>query len=291
MIIMQTYDFFIEKVVPFLKGDYRDFRSKKVDGYELFVSEWGEKNRQAMITPKALAHLQFIFESFVSSVNVKEKNLSKSQISRWYVNGFTDSYNECRRYDLNHLTETTDFSLRAHKFKPKDDLEQGVWDFDKIRRYSINFGRCEGAVFYALEHTSAIDENPSSTNTMIETAFEYSFPEDVIRKLYDNFNGVIFQRITSLGDFYLILSRKPHNQKLSHCLKKKELLKKIIYELMRLLPKENQVKWLKDICLECGFSTDNIGKKINGSDSSSSETRETLQEIDEIFGKKKKKSK
>ena len=60
---------------------------------------------------------------------------------------------------------------------------------------------------------------------------------------------------------------------------------------MRTLPKEDQENWLKDICLECGFSSDNIGKKINGSDSSSSETRETLQEIDEIFGKKKKKSK
>ena len=36
---MEKYDFFIEKVLPFFKGDYRDFSSKKVDGYVLFVSQ------------------------------------------------------------------------------------------------------------------------------------------------------------------------------------------------------------------------------------------------------------
>jgi len=288
---METYDFFLEKVVPFFKDDYQDFSSKKVDGYVLFVSQWWKKKRQAMITPEALEHLEDVNKKFLKSTKEKEKPLFMSQISRWYVNGFTDSYNNFRRFDLSHLAETTDLSMLAKKLRPTDVFDQGDWGFNKIRRYTINFGRCEGANFYMNERLPSIDDNQSATNSIPDTEIQYNFPEDVIRKLYDNFNGVIFQRISSLGDFYLILSRKPHNQKLSHCLKKKELLKKIIYELMRLLPKENQVKWLKDICLECGFSSDNIGKKINGSDSSSSETRETLQEIDEIFGKKKKKSK
>ncbi len=79
---MQTYDFFIEKVVPFLKDDYQDFSSKKVDGYEIFVSHWWKKQRQAMITPKAYEHLEDVNKKFLKSTKEKEEILCKSLISR-----------------------------------------------------------------------------------------------------------------------------------------------------------------------------------------------------------------
>ncbi len=107
---MTLYDFFQEKVIPFFKGDYQDFSTKVVDGYSLYVATWDKAPRQAMITTNALALLQCIFDRYSASTRSKETDLQSSQISRWYVNGFTSAYNYCRRYDLDHPFEQPDFA-------------------------------------------------------------------------------------------------------------------------------------------------------------------------------------
>ena len=157
---MTIYDFFQEQIVPFFKTDYQDFDSKKVNGYEVFKAKWDKKEREAMVTADALELLRRIQEKFVTSPKYKEEELGKSQIGRWYVNGFTMAYNYCRRYDLDHPHRQTDFTEFAKKLKSSEDLEQGVWDVDKFRKYTINLGRHEGTLFYMAENpiTTKIDE-------------------------------------------------------------------------------------------------------------------------------------
>ncbi len=170
-------------------------------------------------------------------------------------------------------------------------MDEGEWYFDKFRKYTIDLGRYEGAFFYAKEQVSDVDGKTSSTTTMTGVAKEFIFPYDVISNLYEKYNDVIFQKITSQDEFQNIIQRKSHKEKLSEKKNKKVILYKILSELKHTLPKENQDMWIKDICLECGFSTVNIGKKTNGSSSSSRKVWKTLAEINEIFGKGKKKSK
>ena len=122
---MTLHDFFQEKITPFFKGDYQNFSSKAVDGYSLFIAQWDKSPRQAMITFDTQAQLQRIFEKYSAFTDSKEGDLQSSQISRWYVNGFTLAYNYCRRYDLDHLYEHTDFVQLAEKLKSSDNVNRG----------------------------------------------------------------------------------------------------------------------------------------------------------------------
>ena len=79
----------------------------------------------------------------------------KSQISRWYVNGFTNTYNGCRRNDLKHPLEHQDYMTLASKFKSVEDLNSGAWNKDKFRQYTINLGRHEGILFYIAERETS----------------------------------------------------------------------------------------------------------------------------------------
>ena len=147
---MEVYDFLNERLKPIIKGDYQDFSSKKVEGYSLFVSEYKKPYVQAMVRADLLELLQNI-EVKYSGVSKVEANLHKSQISRWYVNGFTDMYNGCRRNDLKHPLENHDYLTLASKFKPVEDLNIGSWNKDKFRKYTISIGRYEGILFYVAE--------------------------------------------------------------------------------------------------------------------------------------------
>ena len=131
---MEAYDFLNERLKPIIKGDYRDFSSKKVEGYSLFVSEYKKPHVQAMVRADILELLQNT-EVKYSEVTKGEANLHKSQISRWYVNGFTDMYNGCRRNDLKHPLENHDYLTLANKFRPVEDLNSGQWSKDKYRLY------------------------------------------------------------------------------------------------------------------------------------------------------------
>ena len=152
---METYDFLQEVVKPFINSDYQDFSSKKVEGYSLFVSKFEKPYVQAMVRGDILELLQNIEVKYVE-VTKREANLYKSQISRWYVNGFTDTYNGCRRNDLKHPFVNHDYLTLASKFKPVEDLNCGQWNKDKFRKYSINLGRYEGILFYVAERETIL---------------------------------------------------------------------------------------------------------------------------------------
>lgn len=157
---MEAYDYLHEWVKPILKGDYQDFSSKKVEGYSLFVSEYKKPHVQAMVRADILELLQNI-EVKYSEVSKGETHLCKSQISRWYVNGFTDTYNGCRRNDLKHPLEHHDYLTLASKFKPVEDLNIGRWNKDKFRKYTISLGRYEGILFYVAERDVSISGGDS----------------------------------------------------------------------------------------------------------------------------------
>ena len=158
---MEAYDFLNERLKPIIKGDYQDFSSKKVEGYSLFVSEYKKPHVQAMVRADILELLQNT-EVKYSEVTKGEANLHKSQISRWYVNGFTDMYNGCRRNDLKHPLENHDYLTLASKFKPVEDLNSGQWSKDKFRKYTISLGRYEGILFYVAEKDTSYSTSNSS---------------------------------------------------------------------------------------------------------------------------------
>ena len=157
---MEAYDFLHEWVKPIVKGDYQDFSSKKVEGYSLFVSEYKKPHVQAMVRADILELLQNTELKF-REVTKDEANLFKSQISRWYVNGFTDTYNGCRRNDLKHPLEHHDYLILASKFKPVEDLDSGIWNKDKFRKYTISLGRYEGILFYIAERETTLSTKDS----------------------------------------------------------------------------------------------------------------------------------
>lgn len=68
---MEAYDFLHEWVKPIIKGDYRDFSSKKVEGYSLFVSEYKKPHVQAMVRADILELLQ--------NIECKYRELSRSR--------------------------------------------------------------------------------------------------------------------------------------------------------------------------------------------------------------------
>lgn len=157
---MEAYDFLHEWVKPIIKGDYQDFSSKKVEGYSLFVSEYKTPHVQAMVKADVLELLQNT-ELKYKEVSKGEANLYKSQISRWYVNGFTNTYNGCRRNDLKQFLEHQDYLTLANKFKPVEDLNSGNWNKDKFRKYAISLGRYEGILFYVAERDVSISGGDS----------------------------------------------------------------------------------------------------------------------------------
>lgn len=168
---MDAYNFIDEWVKPLFKGDYLDFSSKKVEGYSLFVSEKQKTPVQAMVRENILELLQSI-ELKYREISKKEANLYKSQISRWYVNGFTETYRGCRRNDLRHPLEHQDYLTLARKFKPVEDLNSGTWNKDKFRQYTISLGRHEGILFY-------VSERETSHSTSDRTKEKAKAPIDV----------------------------------------------------------------------------------------------------------------
>ena len=134
---MEAYNFIDEWLKPLFKGDYQDFSSKKVEGYSLFVSEKQKTPVQAMVRENIMELLQNI-ELKYREISKKEANLYKSQISRWYVNGFTETYNACRRNDLRHPLEHQDYLILADKFKLVEYLNCGSWYLCN-RSYICNF--------------------------------------------------------------------------------------------------------------------------------------------------------
>ena len=294
---MTLHDFFQEKITPFFKGDYQNFSSKAVDGYSLFIAQWDKSPRQAMITFDTQAQLQRIFEKYSAFTDSREGDLQSSQISRWYVNGFTLAYNYCRRYDLDHLYEHTDFVQLAKKLKSSDNVNHGEWNFDMFRKYTINFGRHEGTLFYVAEKESCSgqmangQDGQSKDNTnnfspiVSKVENDYNFPDGLLEELYMRFNGLIFKDLTSTDEFKSIIARKSHTSHLAACSQKKMLMYKILHDLSLLLPEDIRTTWLEDIAKECGYKVENINKKYKGSDSVTEAYHKKMEQIEHIFSK------
>ena len=296
---MTLYDFFQEKVIPFFKGDYQDFSTKVVDGYSLYVATWDKAPRQAMITTNALALLQCIFDRYSASTRSKETDLQSSQISRWYVNGFTSAYNYCRGYDLDHPFEQPDFAQWSKKLKSSDDLERGEWTFEMFRKYTINFGRHEGTLFYVAEKEicngngkveERLGDQPNGDGNSISPVvsieeMEFNFNEELLKGIYENFNGKVFKEVTSLNEFKNIIERKPSTERLKGRSRKDMQMYKILYNFSQKLPKEIFDTWLKEIAKEVSLDPEKINKKHNGSDSSAKEYKDTMELIDQVFSK------
>lgn len=326
---MTIYDFFQEQIVPIFKTDYQNFDSKNVEGYAVFKAKWDKVEREAMVTDDILELLRHILEKFVKSTKYKEEDLSKFQISRWYVNGFTMAYNYCRRYDLGHPHQQTDFTEFAKKLKSSEDLEQGEWNVDKFRKYTINLGRHEGTLFYIAENpiTTEKDEEKSTPvvvqnevhlspqinvaapqpsvviNNMVNSEkpvksedkepegktedehknHEYLFPDGILQDLYEQYNDLVFKRISSFEEFKNILTRDVHQERLAECPNCKLMMYSILYSLQQLLPDSTRKDWLNDIANECGYKVDIIEKKHTGNDASSESTKAKMEEIDELF--------
>ena len=295
---MTLYDFFQEKILPWFKGDYQEFSSKTVDGYSLYVATWDKEPRQAMITTNALALLQRIFDRHSESTGNKEAGLLSSQVSRWYVNGFTSAYNYCRRYDLDHPFEHTNFAQWSVKLNSSDDLERGEWNLDMFRKYTINLGRHVGTLFYVAEKESCngqmvigqkdqLKDKANKLSPIVpQVEDDYHFPDGLLEELYKRFNGEIFKDLVSPNEFKSIITRKLHTSHLVTCSQKKMLMYKILHDLSILLPEDIRATWLKDIDKECGYKkVENINKQYKGSDSVTEAYHKKMEQIGHLFRK------
>jgi len=192
---MDIYDFLNEKIMPYFKDEYMDFSSKNMDGYALFVSEYKSPYRQAMVTNETIELLQAINEKYQSLKKDEEADVVKSQIGRWYVNGFTSAYNFCRRYDKEHPYEKVDYAQLAQKLKPTDDLSQGDWTDDKFRRYTILLGRYEGTLYYQTERQQA---STTQSEPQSETVVENDTPEEAASVKFTRLKGRTVEPFSSL---------------------------------------------------------------------------------------------
>lgn len=296
--MMTLHDFFHEEFIPFIKGDYINFSSKVVDGYSLFIGKWDKVPRQAMVTPDAQILLQRIFEKYSVSTDSKESDLQTSQVSRWYVNSFTLAYNRCRRDDLYHPYKHTDFAQFVEKLTSSDDLNHGDWDFDMFRKYTFNFGRREGTLFYIAEKeacngkieeeeqdSQSADDVDASTSDVNNKKNEYNFPEGLLKDIYNNFYEEVFQKVTSLDEFTNILTRKKHSEHLVECSDSKMQMYKLLYNMGHMLSKDVRKSWLKYIAEDCHYKVNSINKKHNGNAIMSDECRKTMELIDHVFSK------
>lgn len=212
------------------------------------------------------------------------------------MNGFTLAYNYCRRYDLDRLYEHTDFVQLAEKLKSFDNVNRDEWNFDMFRKYTINFGRHEGTLFYVAEKESCSgqmangqDGHKDNTNNfspiVSKVENDYHFPDDLMEELYESFNGKIFKNITTPEEFKSIIARKSHTSHLAACSQKKMLMYKILHDLSLLLPEDIRATWLEDIAKECGYKVENINKKYKGSDSVTEAYHKKMEQIGHLFRK------
>lgn len=110
------------------------------------------------------------------------------------------------------------------------------------------------------------------------------FEEELLEGIYDEYNGIVFRKLSSYNEFRNIVVRGPHSEKLVHCQGKKILLYLILYRLYLLLPDGTNEKWLDDILSECGIDKDTISKKYTGASSSTNdETRNVAESINRLF--------
>lgn len=134
------------------------------------------------------------------------------------------------------------------------------------------------------ENTNAEEKNTTRTDNQPDEGVEYTFPMELLGKLYE-YDNIVFKHISSEFEFASIVLRKPHAQILVECNGNKVLVYQILWRLRKLLPEKDQDTWINDIALECGYDVITISKKYKDDSNMKDEKKDILKELGSLFDK------
>ena len=132
------------------------------------------------------------------------------------------------------------------------------------------------------ENTNAEEKNTTRTDNQPDEGVEYTFPMELLGKLYE-YDNIVFKHISSEFEFASIVLRKPHAQILVECNGNKVLVYQILWRLRKLLPEKDQDTWINDIALECGYDVITISKKYKDDSNMKDEKKDILKELSSLF--------
>jgi hypothetical protein len=132
------------------------------------------------------------------------------------------------------------------------------------------------------ENTNAEEKNTTRTDNQPDEGVEYTFPMELLGKLYE-YDNIVFKHISSEFEFASIVLRKPHAQILVDCNGNKVLVYQILWRLRKLLPEKDQDTWINDIALECGYDVITISKKYKDDSNMKDEKKDILKELSSLF--------
>lgn len=134
------------------------------------------------------------------------------------------------------------------------------------------------------ENTNAEEKNTTRTDNQPDEGVEYTFPMELLGKLYE-YDNIVFKHISSEFEFASIVLRKPHAQILVECNGNKVLVYQLLWRLRKLLPEKDQDTWINDIALECGYDVITISKKYKDDSNMKDEKKDILKELSSLFDK------
>ena len=187
-------------------------------------------------------------------------------------------------------------------FKPGARFEDAVLTLDSIAKqeglglYTQLIGDVKDSIVVVLlgvlheiqeneakaENTNAEEKNTTRTDNQPDEGVEYTFPMELLGKLYE-YDNIVFKHISSEFEFASIVLRKPHAQILVECNGNKVLVYQILWRLRKLLPEKDQDTWINDIALECGYDVITISKKYKDDSNMKDEKKDILKELSSLF--------
>ena len=130
--------------------------------------------------------------------------------------------------------------------------------------------------------TNEKENNSEQPNNQSSEGVEYTFPMELLGKLY-KYDNVVFKHIKSEFNFACIIMRKPHEERLAECSGKRVLTYHILWRLRNLLPDEKQDTWIKDIADECGYDVITISKKYKDDTNMKDDNKRLLKRLSALF--------
>lgn len=130
--------------------------------------------------------------------------------------------------------------------------------------------------------TNEEEKEPEQPNNQPPEEAEYTFPMELLGKLYE-YDNVVFKHIKSEFNFASIIMRKPHEERLAECSGKRVLTYHILWRLRNLLPEEKQDAWIKDIADECGYDVITISKKYKDDTNMKDDNKRLLKRLSALF--------
>ena len=132
------------------------------------------------------------------------------------------------------------------------------------------------------KNTNAEEKNTTRTDNQLDEGVEYTFPIELLGKLYE-YDNTVFKHISSEFEFASIVLRKPHDQILTECNGNKVLVYQILWRLRKMLPEKDQDTWINDIALECGYDVITISKKYKDDSNMQDKKKDILKELSSLF--------